>query len=557
MSSKVKQTGFVSIIVASMLMIILALITVGFTRLMQREQRQAVDRQLSRQALYAAESGVNDVAAAISAGTAGYTAADSPKTDCDPSALASSNLSGDGTVAVTCALFNNAPGTLEYDVGVDGSKIVELATTSGNNFNSFTITWGNIDAANNSIGSLPSCAAAPATIFEFPATRPAVVPVLRLDLTSVVGGTYDRNSLLQNTDYMYLVPCDGGGVGSHAFDTASRGNPIAVPCSGTGNQPCSIDITGLLPPAPHASNTFFARIKPIYDNSAVSVSATEDTGAGIVPVQFADAQVGIDVTARAGDVVRRLRVSVPFSTSSEVPEAALQAFDGICKRLDVINETPGAVNITDNCSPPLPLPPSCGASNPFNYATYATTLFPIPPYSIPDRAGVNDVVYSPPGPDFENNSFPDYPVGVGLGVQIDTSCTYEVDFTMHCGINLVPPPSNWSNPPTPAQCGGPAGDQPNEIMRVWFYEGSTSTADPYNLQCTGNKLAYFDTTDRTNGNTQPRWQETVGVNTIRNGNVACVELEHICFATGPPTGISCGPEFSSIFLHDFQFRPIP
>ena len=56
-----KEQGFVAIIVAALIMIILSLITIGFTRIMQREQRQSLDRQLSRQALYAAESGINDV----------------------------------------------------------------------------------------------------------------------------------------------------------------------------------------------------------------------------------------------------------------------------------------------------------------------------------------------------------------------------------------------------------------------------------------------------------------------------------------------------------------
>jgi len=56
-----RQVGFVSIIVAAVLMVLLSLITIGFSKIMQREQRQSIDRQLSAQAFYAAETAINDV----------------------------------------------------------------------------------------------------------------------------------------------------------------------------------------------------------------------------------------------------------------------------------------------------------------------------------------------------------------------------------------------------------------------------------------------------------------------------------------------------------------
>ena len=126
-----KDSGLVSIVVAALLMVIVALITIGFARIMQREQRQALDRQLSRQALYAAESGVNDVLRAIDNGTTGYTG--DSKTDCDVSALTSIDPSDN--IAYTCALFDKSPGELQFNVVKAGSKIVGLQTSSGNQFN--------------------------------------------------------------------------------------------------------------------------------------------------------------------------------------------------------------------------------------------------------------------------------------------------------------------------------------------------------------------------------------------------------------------------------------
>ena len=64
------ERGMVAIMIAMFLMIILSLITLGFLRLMQREQRQALDNSLSTQAYYAAESGINDAVKAARANPA-------------------------------------------------------------------------------------------------------------------------------------------------------------------------------------------------------------------------------------------------------------------------------------------------------------------------------------------------------------------------------------------------------------------------------------------------------------------------------------------------------
>ncbi len=352
--SQQKESGFVSIITAILLMVVLSLITLGFTRLMQREQRQALDRQLSRTALYAAESGVNDVIAAINSGTAGYNT--SAKTTCTPGAIPSANLSGDNSVAVTCAMYDNIPGTLEYDISSDNSKIVEMKTASGSNFTRFTIRFGQ-QSGPNDLTALPTCNT-PNT-GDFPTSRPNSPPLLRLDLTSV-STPYNRASLIQNTDYMYIAPCNDSfslGTLTQAFSATTRGSVVEARCSGATSQPCEVHINTLIP----ASNTFFARMRPIYTDASVSIEALEDDGfGGNRDAKFLDAQISVDVTAKASDVIRRLRVSVPKSASVDVPEAVLQVFDGICKRVEY---TPAPLGIVDQCAPGAATVTVCDLSN--------------------------------------------------------------------------------------------------------------------------------------------------------------------------------------------------
>jgi hypothetical protein len=60
------ENGLVSIFVVTVFMALLTLIVIGFTRIMNRELRQALDRELATQASFAVESGMNDARAAIS-----------------------------------------------------------------------------------------------------------------------------------------------------------------------------------------------------------------------------------------------------------------------------------------------------------------------------------------------------------------------------------------------------------------------------------------------------------------------------------------------------------
>ena len=53
------QDGLVSIIIVVILMIVISIIVLSFAKVVRNEQRQTLDRQLSTQAYYAAESGVN------------------------------------------------------------------------------------------------------------------------------------------------------------------------------------------------------------------------------------------------------------------------------------------------------------------------------------------------------------------------------------------------------------------------------------------------------------------------------------------------------------------
>src|SRR5688572_7682214 len=160
-----KEAGLVSIMVTLILMIVISLIVLGFAQISRRNQRQALDRQLSTQAFYAAETGVNDVRDLIKAAVlAGQNVP--AKADCTggtgPAAVFYAGLNPDLDAATadeaeyTCVMVNPTPSTLLYgDIGPTGT-VVPLISASGANISRVTLTWQSKDDTTTPTNNCPT-----------------------------------------------------------------------------------------------------------------------------------------------------------------------------------------------------------------------------------------------------------------------------------------------------------------------------------------------------------------------------------------------------------------
>src|SRR5690606_3372539 len=145
MRKKSNQHGFVSITVTLIIMAILTLVVLGFAALMRREQRQALDRQLSTTAFYAAESGVNDAIDSLikDPDQEDITTCESP----EPIRGYQHILDDQELVKYTCVLTDSAPDSLEKSyVGDDKSSILPV-DTNGERIRSIKISWQATDSA--------------------------------------------------------------------------------------------------------------------------------------------------------------------------------------------------------------------------------------------------------------------------------------------------------------------------------------------------------------------------------------------------------------------------
>jgi len=136
------QSGMVSIIVALVIMGILTLVTVSLALLTRREQRQALDRQLSTQAFYAAETGINDAVTTLQNDDI---PGDGNITNCDDADQLGGNKILDpetSLVEYTCVLIDQSPTSYEKSpVGVDTPTIVPLRASE--NISKIRVSWEN------------------------------------------------------------------------------------------------------------------------------------------------------------------------------------------------------------------------------------------------------------------------------------------------------------------------------------------------------------------------------------------------------------------------------
>lgn len=329
------QRGLASIIVTVFILIMLSLIVLAFSQITRREQRQSLDRQLSNQAFYAAESGVNVATKFIRSDTP-VTKLD--RSDCndpaptslnpDNARLDSAPVAADSNFKFPCVLFDRAPPTIDYSsVDTQGGEFVSMKTL-GNDLSSLTITWSDTDGGNTFSGC-PSVANA-----TFPKKSgytncdAGMIRVLLMPFTNGIS----RQQLTDASYTVYLRPVQPGATGLTSFANHGsgsgpnrQGDIVAAKCEPATTK-CSATIDGV----PGGAGLYM-HIKSIYNPSIVSIAGFSGTG----PVRFTEAQAKIDSTGKVADVLKRIQVRIPLLQNQEIPGYVVQSMSGICKQLDV------------------------------------------------------------------------------------------------------------------------------------------------------------------------------------------------------------------------------
>lgn len=340
-TQQVDQRGVVSLMVTLIMMLVISLIVIGFTQATMRSRREALDKQLSSQAFYAAESGVNKAVAKINLHL------NDPvniveKDDCANHATDTYNAFPlDGTnVAVTCIMVNKRPKSIVGEATQSSSFVTSIRPINVTNPGSpsvkeLTFSWAPPDGTTG-VGS--NCSR-PLGKFE-PTLTTCAFGLLRVDMLQYNDAASDSPAVA-NTSTFYMQPQQNGNPAADVADTingTAGGKIIGATCSVDSTERCSAK---LLLSGAIQTKKFYVRISSLYkDSKSVEITGTfVDNN----PVYFDGAQAVIDATGRAQDVLRRVQVRYSLATSDDTPPWA--AGGKACKRLTVVpGATPSVTN---------------------------------------------------------------------------------------------------------------------------------------------------------------------------------------------------------------------
>jgi len=343
------QSGLVAFMVVMIIMILLSLIVLAFAKMVRREQQQAADRQLSTQAFYAAESGVNDAREAL-----GNAAATNPalltndySTNCD-AFITDAGLTNtiDPGISYSCVLVDTTLPVLNYPgVPLDRSVTLPIQPSAGNSIETLDITFED-QTIGKAAAQLTGCnSTAPVSQLPGRLDPNCQIGMLRLEYVQFAGPSVPAvvgRAQLTNTNraVAFVRPVQSGGALALPFASATANNQGIVhtaDCSivATRDFRCTVRLTGL------DSTQGYLRLRSIYKSTKVRVRAFSASGTAL---DLVGAQAEVDVTGRSVDVLRRVKVSVPISPAGDRdPEFAVQSARTVCKRITLSPPTVGVV----------------------------------------------------------------------------------------------------------------------------------------------------------------------------------------------------------------------
>lgn len=351
MTKQGSESGVVSLMVTLVMMIVITLVVLGFAEIARNEQRNSLDDQLSAQAYYAAESGINDIRTIMKAAVAAGTAVQD-KTVCGNQGSYTLNGTIDAAhnVEYTCILVDATPSTLTYNLGSTSTVIPLLS--NGPAFGSITLNW---NVASGYAATAAGCYTNLGSLHQNPVAIGTGqwncnYPMLRIDLLDA-NGALARPNWANATTTAFLVPFNSGSV-TNTFNLGVHGSAIPARCNATN---CSISISSL------GGTKYYMRVTALYRaNSILNISAGG--------TKFTGAQATIDATGKAQDVLRRVVVGVDLTDANAhpIPTGAIVTRDSICKRFGITN---GSFNVYDDLS-------AGGGGN--VYCTFQSIGTPIP-----------------------------------------------------------------------------------------------------------------------------------------------------------------------------------
>ncbi|MFZ1249560.1 MAG: pilus assembly PilX N-terminal domain-containing protein [Candidatus Saccharimonadales bacterium] len=328
------ERGLVSFMITFIMILVISLIVVGFTQVTNRNRREALDRQLSTQAFYAAESGANAAITQIQSKIKSNSAVMVQK-NCNEGNYTLFDAGVGTGVKTTCLLVNPLVSDIQVSANTQSSMVLPLnfANVDGAAMfpTSLSLTWS-LRAASikPSVSGCPDVGGFPTT-----AMFDCDYALLRIDLMQDIADKSSPEKMNAATSTLYLMPVKSGGVPSASINPLGSTKATIVPaiCSSVSKTCTATLIFSSVP----STSSFYARLSTLYqDTDRVTIDGAVVDSGGTNPgsAYFKNIQATIDSTGQAQDVLRRIQLRVPLQAFSNqnLPMGGIQSAGPVCKR---------------------------------------------------------------------------------------------------------------------------------------------------------------------------------------------------------------------------------
>lgn len=338
------QRGMVSITVTIVFIMVISLVVLGFSQVSRRNSREALDRHLSSQAFYAAETGVNDVMNEIAKRVEAGKKITS-QTECTGEyTRAEGKVDEKNGVSYTCLLVNAVLDNQKYSNVAEGAIIIPLDSVSGDLDNN-TYTWQPVvsPASGATLSKCPDIGNNPklstwSNNCPYAMLRIEIMPILPEVLNST-----DVARQKSMTLFVYPRSGDPNNPSTKTYSEVIGTNDRRAYASCNETQ-CSFKIDGM------QFEKAYAKVRTIYQGTpqlqvlakGVTISEIDNTSLrDEEETGFENGQVLIDVTGKAQDVLRRIQVRMSVKGGSArtnyagFSDYAIQSADSVCKLYEV------------------------------------------------------------------------------------------------------------------------------------------------------------------------------------------------------------------------------
>jgi Tfp pilus assembly protein PilV len=352
--------GFVSLLTAVMLSLLLLAITVSLIGLQTLTLRKAEDSEQSQRAYFGAESGVEDAIARINTKSV---LEPSGQTCALPSVSQNETLGATpGALGWSCQsiTFSGSPSDVlrqpdvstTIDPSASAFTSIQLlwdqsapTVAAANYYNPpLALTGGAANWGNRAMPLELTVIAYPRSPAPFTAkqivTQTALV-LPRLGGAGIINytarNTYDATSsaLLQAAQCNAAHPVNCGIDANNPY-SANCGGAIVDISGNTGTYHCSITLQAL---NPAFSYVFRLKSRYISENGSGNGRFVMNFYSGLAKVAVADSTATIDVTGKAGDVYRRVIYKLPKNLANGGLDYALYSEVGLCQNYTILNGT--------------------------------------------------------------------------------------------------------------------------------------------------------------------------------------------------------------------------